>query len=136
MKKNLALVPALMLGLSLPGAYAEDLGDPVTLAVTLTAVSTDAHAQSMMEFEKYVEETSGGNIQVEVYTDAVLFPQEMEVTAVAMGTEAQMSLISDIWLAGGSPWAGLFAAGYDSPAMIHDLRPQRRDRQGRLPVHR
>ncbi len=112
MKKILALVLALMLGLSLVGAFAEDLGDPVTLAVTLTAVSTDTHAQAMMEFEKYVEEASGGNIQVEVYTDAVLFPQEMEVSAVAMGTEAQMSLISASWIAAGSPWAGLFAAGY------------------------
>ena len=93
MKKILALVLALMLGLSLVGAFAEDLGAPVELIVTLTAVSTDTHARAMMEFEKYVEEASGGNIQVEVYTDAQLYPQEMEVSAVSMNM-AQMSLIS------------------------------------------
>ena len=111
MKKILALVLALMLGLSLVGAFAEDLGAPVELVVTLTAVSTDTHAKAMMEFEKYVEEASGGNIQVEVYTDAQLYPQEMEVSAVAMNM-AQMSLISASWISDGSPWGGLFAAGY------------------------
>ena len=55
MKKILALVLALMLSLSLVGAMAEDLGEPKTITVTLTAVSTDTHAKALMEFEKYVE---------------------------------------------------------------------------------
>lgn len=113
MKKILALVLALMLSLSLVGAVAEK-----TITVTLTAVSTDTHAKAMMEFEKYVEEASNGELQVEVYTDAVLFTQEEEVIAVA-GNDAQMSLISASWLTAGSPWVGMFAAGYTFKSYDH-----------------
>ncbi|MBQ8507417.1 MAG: sialic acid TRAP transporter substrate-binding protein SiaP [Clostridia bacterium] len=118
MKKILALVLALILSLSVCGAFAEDLGDPQKIIVTLTAVNTDTHAKAMMEFEKYVEEASAGNIQVEVYTDAVLFTQEEEVVAVA-GNDAQMSLISASWLTSGSPWVGMFAAGYTFKSYDH-----------------
>ena len=113
MKKFLALVLALVMCLSLSvAAFADDdLGEPKKITVTLTAVSTDTHAKAMMEFKKYVEEASKGNIEVEVYTDAVLFTQEEEVLAVA-GNDAQMSLISASWLTSGSPWVGMFAAGY------------------------
>lgn len=113
MKKILALVLALMLSLSLVGAVAEK-----NITVTLTAVSTDTHAKAMMEFEKYVEEASNGEIQVEVHTDAVLFTQEEEVVAVA-GNDAQMSLISASWLTAGSPWVGMFAAGYTFKSYDH-----------------
>ena len=113
MKKILALVLALMLSLSLVGAVAEK-----NIVVTLTAVSTDTHAKAMMEFEKYVEEASKGEIQVEVYTDAVLFTQEEEVIAVA-GNDAQMSLVSASWLTAGSPWVGMFAAGYTFKSYDH-----------------
>lgn len=118
MKKTLALALALLLSLSLAGALAEDFGAPVKLVVTLTAVSTDTHAKAMMEFEKYVEAASGGNIDVEVYTDAVLFTQEEEVVAVA-GNDAQMSLVSASWLTTGSPWVGMFAAGYTFKSYDH-----------------
>ena len=118
MKKILALVLALVLSLSLCGAFAEDLGKPQKIVVTLTAVNTDTHAKAMMEFEKYVEEASAGNIEVEVYTDAVLFTQEEEVIAVA-GNDAQMSLISASWLTSGSPWVGMFAAGYTFKSYDH-----------------
>ena len=113
MKKILALVLALMLSLSLVGAVAEK-----NITVTLTAVSTDTHAKAMMEFEKYVEEASNGEIQVEVHTDAVLFTQEEEVVAVA-GNDAQRSLISASWLTAGSPWVGMFAAGYTFKSYDH-----------------
>ena len=118
MKRILALALALLLSLSLAGALAEDFGAPVKLVVTLTAVSTDTHAKAMMEFERYVEEASGGNIDVEVYTDAVLFTQEEEVVAVA-GNDAQMSLVSASWLTTGSPWVGMFAAGYTFKSYDH-----------------
>ena len=118
MKRTLALVLALLLSLSFAGALAEDFGAPVKLVVTLTAVSTDTHAKAMLEFEKYVEEASGGNIDVEVYTDAVLFTQEEEVVAVA-GNDAQMSLVSASWLTTGSPWVGMFAAGYTFKSYDH-----------------
>lgn len=88
-----------------------DLGDPVTLTVTLTAVSTDTHAQAMKKFEETVESLSGGNISVEVYTDAQLFSQEEEVAAVVMG-DADMTLTSASWLTTGSPWVSMFTAGY------------------------
>ena len=70
-----------------------DLGDPVTLTVTLTAVSTDTHAQAMQKFKETVEDLSGGNITVDVYTDAQLFSQEEEVAAVVMG-DADLTLTS------------------------------------------
>ena len=90
---------------------ADDLGDPVDLTVTLTAVSTDTHAQAMMKFKETVEELSGGNITVNVYTDAQLFAQEEEVAAVVMG-DADMTLTAASWLTTGSPWVSMFTAGY------------------------
>ncbi len=110
------LASALAFGLTLTAAsagsiFAEDLGDPVTLTVTLTAVSTDTHAQAMNALKEYVEETSGGNMTVDVYTDAQLFSQEEEVTAVA-GGDADMTLTSASWLTTGSPWISMFTAGY------------------------
>ena len=92
-------------------ASGEDLGDPVNLIVSLTAVSTDTHAQAMQEFKKVVEEKSGGNITVEVYTDAQLFAQEEETAAVAAG-DADMVLTSASWLTTNSPWISMFTAGY------------------------
>jgi len=88
-----------------------DLGDPVSLTVTLTAVSTDTHAQAMMKFKEYVEAESAGNITVNVFTDAQLFAQEEEVAAV-VGGDADMTLTSASWLTTGSPWVSMFTAGY------------------------
>jgi tripartite ATP-independent transporter DctP family solute receptor len=113
-KKVLATVLAAgMAGSMLAGftAQADDLGDPVNLTVTLTAVSTDTHAQAMMKFKETVEELSDGNITVDVYTDAQLFAQEEEVAAVVMG-DADMTLTSASWLTTGSPWISMFTAGY------------------------
>ena len=112
MKKAMvtALAAAMMMTAAV-SAHAEDLGDPITLTVTLTAVSTDTHAQAMMELKNYVEEASEGNITVDVYIDAQLFSQEEEVTAVA-GGDADMTLTSASWLTTGSPWISMFTAGY------------------------
>lgn len=92
-------------------AASGDLGDPVKLTVTLTAVSTDTHAQAMQKLKETIEAESGGNITVEVYTDAQLFSQEEEVAAVVMG-DADMTLTSASWLTTGSPWVSMFTAGY------------------------
>lgn len=113
-KKVLATVlAASMMGSLFAGftTQAEDLGDPVELTVTLTAVSTDTHAQAMMKFKEKVEELSGGNITVNVFTDAQLFSQEEEVAAVVMG-DADITLTSASWLTTGSPWVSMFTAGY------------------------
>jgi len=113
-KKVLATVLAASMAGSLLAGFttqAEDLGDPVELTVTLTAVSTDTHAQAMMKFKEKVEELSEGNITVNVFTDAQLFSQEEEVAAVVMG-DADMTLTSASWLTTGSPWVSMFTAGY------------------------
>lgn len=113
-KKVLATVlAASMVGSMFAGftTQAEELGDPVELTVTLTAVSTDTHAQAMMKFKEKCEELSGGNITVEVFTDAQLFNQEEEVAAVVMG-DADMTLTAASWLTTGSPWVSMFTAGY------------------------
>lgn len=88
-----------------------DLGDPVKLTVSLTAVSTDTHAKAMQKFKESVEDLSGGNITVDLYTDATLFAQEEETVAVAAG-DADMVLSSASWLTTGSPWVSMFTAGY------------------------
>ena len=114
MKKALATVLAVSLAMTAMtglAVHAEDLGDPVSLTVTLTAVSTDTHAQAMMAFKDYVEETSQGNITVDVYTDAQLFSQEEEVIAVS-GGDSDITLTSASWLTTGSPWISMFTAGY------------------------
>jgi tripartite ATP-independent transporter DctP family solute receptor len=108
MKKVLSLLLALTLLLGLSSLAA---AEEVKLVVSLTAVSTDTHAMAMQEFKKTVEELSSGSIKVELYTDAVLFNQEEEVVAVA-GGDADMSLVSASWLTTGSPWIGMFTAGY------------------------
>ena len=108
MALSTAMILTAALGLT---AQADDLGDPVTLTVTLTAVSTDTHAQAMQKLKEYVEDKSGGNITVDVYTDAQLFSQEEEATAVA-GGDADMTLTSASWLTTGSPWISMFTAGY------------------------
>ena len=113
-KKVLATVlAASMVGSMFAGftTQAEELGDPVELTVTLTAVSTDTHAQAMMKFKEACEELSDGNITVEVYTDAQLFSQEEEVAAVVMG-DADITLTAASWLTTGSPWVSMFTAGY------------------------
>jgi len=108
MKKTLSLLLALTLLLSISAVAG---AEKVKLVVSLTAVSTDTHAMAMREFKKTVEELSGGEIEVELHTDAVLFTQEEEVVAVA-GGDADISLISASWLTTGSPWVGMFTAGY------------------------
>lgn len=113
-KKVLATVlAASMVGSMFAGftTQAEELGDPVNLTVTLTAVSTDTHAQAMMKFKEACEELSDGNITVDVYTDAQLFSQEEEVAAVVMG-DADITLTAASWLTTGSPWVSMFTAGY------------------------
>ena len=94
-----------------PAEPGDDLGDPVTLVVSLTAVSTDTHALAMAEFKNYVEQASNGNITIDLFTDATLFTQEEEVVAVVAG-DADMTLTSASWLTTNSPWISMFTAGY------------------------
>ncbi len=108
MKRLLSLVLVLALFLTMASSAA---AESVKLIVTETAVSTDTHARAMEVFKTVVEDLSKGDILVELYPDAVLFNQEEEVLAVAAG-DADMSLVSASWLTTGSPWVGMFTAGY------------------------
>lgn len=130
MKKLLSLIMATTMTLSLvacgsssegstggsttPGTTptgGSDLGSPVHLLVSLTAVSTDTHPKAFVAFKEHVEEASGGNITVEIHTDASLFPQTEEVVAVVMG-DCDMTLTAASWLTTNSPWVSMFTAGY------------------------
>lgn len=108
MKKTLSFLLLLTLLLSLVTTAS---AEKVKLVISLTAVSTDTHAMAMKEFKKTVEELSAGEIEVELHTDAVLFTQEEEVVALA-GGDVDMTQTSPAWLTTGSPWVGLFTAGY------------------------
>ncbi len=92
-------------------ALAEAADDPITLAVAITAIGEDTHAQAMVKLKEYVEKASEGSITIDLYTDAQLYSQEEEVAAVAMG-DADMTLTSASWLTIGSPWVSMFTAGY------------------------
>ena len=118
MKKLAILVLVLMLAMSGVSAFAQDLGAPVTMRVSLSAASTEPHAMGSYAFKEYVEKTSNGNITVEVYSDSVLFTQEEEVVAVA-ANDAQMVLTAASWLTTGSPWIGMLGAGYTFKTYDH-----------------
>lgn len=89
----------------------QNLGEPVKLVVSLSAVSTDTHAKAMSLFKDTVTELSDGNITVELNTDAKLVQQDQETTAVSNG-EVDIVLSSASWLSQNSPWISMFTAGY------------------------
>lgn len=53
-------------------APAEDLGDPVTLTAATSMNETDALGIYWLYFKDYVEEKSGGNITIDLYTSGTL----------------------------------------------------------------
>lgn len=111
MKKS--IIALLLVALVLPMAFAQGTSEakPVELVYTMTAVPTDAHAGAMRVFKETVEEVSGGQIKVLTYDSASLFKQEQEVSAVKSG-QADMTATAASWLTDGSPWVGMFTAGY------------------------
>lgn len=92
-------------------ADTEDLGEPVTLTVSISASSTDALGEGMVVFKEKAEELSNKNITIDLYTDSALFSQEEEVAAVVAG-DCDMTLTGATWLTTGSPWVSMFIAGY------------------------
>ncbi len=106
MKKILAAVLAGAMAFS---CFAKD--KKVNLIYSVNAVPGDAHYDAMMEFKKVVEAESKGTIKVETYHSGSLFKQDQEVAAVKSG-KADIVYLSASWLTDGSPWIGMFTAGY------------------------
>lgn len=111
MKKALAALVILAVLASGAFAQAKPTGKAVELVYTMTAVPTDAHAGAMRVFKETVERVSGGNIKVLTYDSASLFKQDQEVAAVKSG-QADITATAAAWLTDGSPWLGMFTAGY------------------------
>lgn len=120
MKKNLvaALVSVLALSLFVGCAKKEAASgggsapaSKLTLVYSVNAVPGDAHHDAMLEFKRVVEAESNGSIVVETYDSGSLFKQDQEVAAVKSG-QADIVYLSASWLTDGSPWIGMFTAGY------------------------
>ena len=111
MKKILAASLCAILSLGLLVSCNEKAEKKVNLVYSVNAVPGDAHYDAMMKFKEVVEAESKGNITVETYHSGSLFKQDQEVAAVKSG-KADIVYLSASWLTDGSPWIGMFTAGY------------------------
>lgn len=92
-------------------AAGSDVGEPVNLVFSITAVPTDAHGAAQKVFKEKLEEISGGNMTVECYDSGTLYGQDTETDALKNG-DVDMIYSSASWLTDGSPWVSMFTAGY------------------------
>ena len=106
----LVIALALVATLAFGEGQREEEG-PVELVWSSVSVPNDAHTQAMMEFEKVVEDVSGGEIQVEVAHSGELFTQEEAQAAVRRGT-VDIVYTGPNWLAQYVPYMSMFAAPY------------------------
>jgi len=111
MKKLLAASMCALLSMGLLLSCNEKAEKKVNLIYSVNAVPGDAHYDAMMKFKEVVEAESKGNITVETYHSGSLFKQDQEVAAVKSG-KADIVYLSASWLTDGSPWIGMFTAGY------------------------
>ena len=111
MKKLLAASMCALLSMGLLLSCNEKAEKKVNLVYSVNAVPGDAHYDAMMKFKEVVEAESKGNITVETYHSGSLFKQDQEVAAVKSG-KADIVYLSASWLTDGSPWIGMFTAGY------------------------
>ena len=111
MKKILAASLCALLSMGLLLSCNEKAEKKVNLIYSVNAVPGDAHYDAMMKFKEVVEAESNGNITVETYHSGSLFKQDQEVAAVKSG-KADIVYLSASWLTDGSPWIGMFTAGY------------------------
>ena len=111
MKKLLAASMCALLSMGLLLSCNEKTEKKVNLVYSVNAVPGDAHYDAMMKFKEVVEAESKGNITVETYHSGSLFKQDQEVAAVKSG-KADIVYLSASWLTDGSPWIGMFTAGY------------------------
>lgn len=89
----------------------EEVGGPVTLTWASVSVTDDAHTQAMFEFERVVEDISGGEIQVEVFPNGELIVQDQLLPSVRRGN-IDIAYAGPNWLAQFIPYASMFAAPY------------------------
>ena len=111
MKKLLAASMCALLSMGLLLSCNGKAEKKVNLVYSVNAVPGDAHYDAMMKFKEVVEAESKGNITVETYHSGSLFKQDQEVAAVKSG-KADIVYLSASWLTDGSPWIGMFTAGY------------------------
>ena len=125
-------------------AASEDVGDPVNLIFSITAVPTDAHGAAQKVFKEKLEELSGGNMTVECYDSGTLYGQDTETDALKNG-DVDIIYSSASWLTDGSPWVSMFTAGYVFQSYDHmtkvlngdigkDMFQKIADEQGILPL--
>ena len=127
-----------------PAAASDDVGDPVNLIFSITAVPTDAHGAAQKVFKEKLEEISGGNMTVECYDSGTLYGQDTETDALKNG-DVDIIYSSASWLTDGSPWVSMFTAGYVFQSYDHmtkvlngdigkDMFQKIADEQGILPL--
>lgn len=92
-------------------AATDEVGDPINLVFSISAVPTDAHGAAQKVFKETLEEISGGNITVECYDSGTLYGQDTETDALKNG-DVDLIYSSASWLTDGSPWISMFTAGY------------------------
>jgi len=113
MRHRVIAVLALML---IPAfVFATGVEEEQEAAVTLTwssvSVPDDAHTKAMYEFERVVEEVSGGEIEVEIFVAGELYNQDAQMSAMVRGN-LDMGYTSPNWVAEFVPYVSMFAAPY------------------------
>jgi tripartite ATP-independent transporter DctP family solute receptor len=84
---------------------------PVTLTWASVSVPGDAHTEAMYEFERVVEQVSGGNIQVEIFPAGELIVQDQLLPSLRRGN-IDIAYAGPNWLAEFLPYVSMFAAPY------------------------
>ena len=85
--------------------------EPITLVFSTASVPNDAHTQALFEFERELEQSSGYQVQVEIYHSSSLFTQTDEPTACIDGN-LDMFYAAAPWLAEFMDVMSMFTAGY------------------------
>ncbi len=88
-----------------------DDAEPITLTWSSVSVPDDAHSKAMLEFERVVEEVSGGQIEVEIFLSGELYNQGTDLPAMRRGN-LDMAYTGPNWIAEFMPYVSMFAAPY------------------------
>jgi tripartite ATP-independent transporter DctP family solute receptor len=92
--------------------------EPVTLTWSSVSVPDDAHTKAMYEFERVLEDISGGQMQVELYVAGELYNQDTQLSALLRGN-LDMCYTGANWLAEFVPYVSMFAAPYQFDSYEH-----------------
>ena len=108
---RLVVISSLAVGTLYAGGAPSEEGGPVTLTWASVSVPDDAHTQAMFEFERVVEEISGGEMQVELFPSGELIVQDQLLPAVRRGN-IDIAYAGPNWLAQFIPYVSMLAAPY------------------------